>query len=118
MTTSQQIPCLLCGGPLDDAQPITVCVGCHGRLLVASSAMVSSTVEFAAVSDLAADAMLEGGSANAAAGPGRAFSACTWCGRTADQVKKLLRGNDACICNECVALCSDILQAELGEGWR
>jgi ATP-dependent Clp protease ATP-binding subunit ClpX len=116
MTTHWPAPCLVCGGPLANARQVTMCAGCHGRLLVASTAMVATTGEFTAVSDEAAASVLEGAVAGGAVQP--APTACTWCGKLADRVKKLLRGNDACICNECVALCADIMQAELGEDWR
>jgi hypothetical protein len=43
---------------------------------------------------------------------------CSWCGRAAHEVKKLLTGGQAQICNECVALCSEILAAELGDDWK
>lgn len=36
--------------------------------------------------------------------------ACDFCEKTQDEVKKLIRGErDACICDECVALCQEIL---------
>ena len=34
---------------------------------------------------------------------------CTFCGKPQDEVKKLVIGPTANICNECIALCSDIL---------
>ncbi len=38
---------------------------------------------------------------------------CTFCGRTADMVKRLIAGQDGvCICNDCVMLCSSILDQE------
>lgn len=33
---------------------------------------------------------------------------CSFCGRTADQVQRLIEGPSAYICNECVALCMDL----------
>ncbi len=38
---------------------------------------------------------------------------CSFCGKTQDQVKKLIAGNDVFICNECVDICSDIIEDEL-----
>ena len=39
---------------------------------------------------------------------------CSFCGKTQGQVRKLIAGpNDVYICNECVELCSDILDDEL-----
>jgi len=42
---------------------------------------------------------------------------CTFCNKPQDEVKKLVIGPAANICNECIALCSDILSEEAqGEG--
>ncbi len=38
---------------------------------------------------------------------------CSFCGKTQDQVKKLIAGPDVCICDECVELCNEILDEEL-----
>lgn len=38
---------------------------------------------------------------------------CSFCGKTQDQVKKLIAGNDVYICNECVDICADIMEDEL-----
>lgn len=53
--------------------------------------------------------------AAAAARPPAAPSAtsCSWCGKKASEVKKLLTGPGVQICNECVALCHMILKDEL-----
>ena len=40
---------------------------------------------------------------------------CSFCGKTQGQVKKLITGHDACICNECVELCQEILDEEFPE---
>lgn len=40
---------------------------------------------------------------------------CSFCGKTSDQVKRLIAGPDAYICNECVELCESILEDELRE---
>ncbi|MDR0868771.1 MAG: ATP-dependent Clp protease ATP-binding subunit ClpX [Planctomycetota bacterium] len=38
---------------------------------------------------------------------------CTFCGRTADMVKRLISGNDeVCICTDCVLLCKSIMEQE------
>ena len=37
---------------------------------------------------------------------------CSFCGKTQDEVKKLVAGPTVYICNECVALCNDILKDE------
>ncbi len=41
--------------------------------------------------------------------------ACSFCGKTQDDVSRLLAGPGVCICNECVGLCYDILVEEFGE---
>lgn len=41
---------------------------------------------------------------------------CSFCGRTQDQVRKMIAGtggNDVYICDECIELCSEILEEEL-----
>ncbi len=40
---------------------------------------------------------------------------CSFCGKTQDDVSRLLAGPGVCICNECVKLCYDILVEEFGE---
>ncbi|GEP19571.1 ATP-dependent Clp protease ATP-binding subunit ClpX [Pediococcus argentinicus] len=41
--------------------------------------------------------------------------ACSFCGKTQDQVKKIIAGPDVYICNECVDLCKEIIDEELAE---
>jgi ATP-dependent Clp protease ATP-binding subunit ClpX len=36
---------------------------------------------------------------------------CSFCGRSEEQVKKLIAGAHAFICDECVAMCSEVLTA-------
>ena len=40
---------------------------------------------------------------------------CSFCGKTQDQVKKLIDGPDVFICDECVELCNEILDEEFFE---
>ncbi len=37
---------------------------------------------------------------------------CSFCGKTADQVEKIITGPSVHICNECIAMCNDILTEE------
>lgn len=37
---------------------------------------------------------------------------CSFCGKDASQVKRIIAGADAYICNECIELCSDIIDAD------
>ena len=40
---------------------------------------------------------------------------CSFCGKTDDQVKKLIAGpNGTYICDECVGICAEIIDEELG----
>ena len=38
---------------------------------------------------------------------------CAFCGRTQDQVDKLIAGNGAYICSDCVRLCMNIVDEDL-----
>ena len=41
---------------------------------------------------------------------------CSFCGKSQDQVSKLIAGpNGAYICDECVDICSEIIEEELDE---
>jgi ClpX C4-type zinc finger/Sigma-70 region 3 len=42
---------------------------------------------------------------------------CSFCGKSQNQVKKLIRGSAACICDECLDLCNDILEEDPIPGW-
>lgn len=41
---------------------------------------------------------------------------CSFCGKDQDQVKKLVAGSGVYICNECIELCSEIVEEELAQG--
>ncbi|MEW5866678.1 MAG: ATP-dependent Clp protease ATP-binding subunit ClpX [Bacillota bacterium] len=40
---------------------------------------------------------------------------CSFCGKVQDQVKKLIAGPGVYICDECIELCNEIIEEELGE---
>lgn len=40
---------------------------------------------------------------------------CSFCGKSQDEVKKLIAGPDVFICNECVDLCNEIIAEEFGQ---
>ena len=40
---------------------------------------------------------------------------CSFCGKDQDQVKKLVAGSGVYICNECIELCSEIVEKELAQ---
>lgn len=87
-----------------------VCAGCHKSL--GGGVAVGATGEFKVPSDAVLDA------AEASGERPSAVNVCSWCGKLEHQVKKLLGRGGVALCNECVSLCSDILDAELGETWR
>ena len=43
---------------------------------------------------------------------------CSFCGKTQEQVKKLIAGPEVYICDECVELCNEILDEEFFEGGK
>lgn len=111
--------CPMCGEGLDTPMQIELCGPCYQDLSSSSGVNLHSTAEFAPIRPT--------GSPAQRSGPGRTRSrgveaegevACTWCGKTRKEVKKLLASGEARICNECVALCADVLEAELGADWR
>jgi len=40
---------------------------------------------------------------------------CSFCGKTQEEVRKLIAGPDVYICDECVALCAEIIEEEFGK---
>ncbi len=40
---------------------------------------------------------------------------CSFCGKTQEQVKKLVAGPGVYICDECIELCNEIIEEELQE---
>jgi Na+-transporting methylmalonyl-CoA/oxaloacetate decarboxylase gamma subunit len=43
---------------------------------------------------------------------------CSFCGKPRPQLRRLIAGPGVYVCDECVALCVDILEEEIGESWR
>jgi len=105
--------CPLCGVDMRDPQPVQVCRNCHDVLASGAGVQVRSTGEFrlSEIMEAAAQPPVP-------AGPDAAAVECTWCGRSQDEVRKLLSQGSAHICDECVSLCADILHAELGPEWK
>ena len=86
-----------------------VCTACHTTL--GGGLSVKATGEFRVPTELL--------DASEASGERvRATTACAWCGKLEHEVKKLLGRGGVALCDECVALCCDILDAELGGSWR
>ena len=40
---------------------------------------------------------------------------CSFCGKTQDQVRKLVAGPGVYICDECIELCNEIIEEEFSE---
>jgi hypothetical protein len=107
-------PCPVCQGELADGDLILVCGDCRDRL--GGGVSVRATGEFRVPADLVGYADT-GGGMSADSTPG-APTMCTWCAKSAGSVRKLLGTAAFAICDECVSLCADILEAELGPDWR
>ncbi|MBO4318191.1 MAG: ATP-dependent Clp protease ATP-binding subunit ClpX, partial [Mailhella sp.] len=43
----------------------------------------------------------------------RKLHRCSFCGKTQDQVRRLIAGPNAFICNECIMLCRDIIDDDV-----
>lgn len=99
----------MCGGEIAGGDLILVCGGCHRML---GNVEVRATGEFMAATP---QALAAAAGDHAVAIPGS--HVCAWCGKHQREVKKLLTSAQVAICNECVALCADILTAELGDDW-
>ena len=41
---------------------------------------------------------------------------CSFCGKTQDEVRKLIAGPSVYICDECIDLCNDIIADEIARG--
>lgn len=100
----------MCRGELADGDLILVCAPCRERL--GGVVHMRATGEFRVPSELLAS---DGETAGAI--PAGAQS-CSWCGKLEGDVRKLLGTSAVAICDECVSLCADILEAELGPDWR
>ena len=87
-----------------------VCTACHRTL--GGGLAVNATGEFRVPTPEQLD------DAGATGERVRATNICAWCGKLEHQVKKLLGRGGVALCDECVSLCCDILDAELGDTWR
>ncbi|MDX2088455.1 MAG: ClpX C4-type zinc finger protein [Kofleriaceae bacterium] len=103
--------CPICNQALEGGELVMVCHPCHKAL--GGGLDVNSTGEFrvptaAEIAD----------HADAHSARPNTTNVCSWCGKLEHQVKKLLGRGTAALCNECVSLASDIMEAELGSNWR
>jgi hypothetical protein len=94
---------------------LMVCGTCHQTLGAGAAGLhVGTTGEFRVPSP-------EMIAAVAASEPGErpdATDVCSWCGKAENTVKKLIGRSGTALCNECVSLACDIMDAELGTNWR
>jgi len=110
-------PCPLCGRPPEHPMRLEVCGECYQEMTAAGAGVLQATGEFHAMTPERVEKM-PGAAPRPKSQTGTPDLACTWCGKPRSEVKKILTGQSGHICNECVALCSDILEAELGPDWR
>lgn len=86
-----------------------VCSTCHKGL--GGGLAVNSTGEFRVPPELLEATEVTGERVHAT-------GTCAWCNKPEREVKKLLGRNGVALCDECLSLCVDILDAELGPDWR
>ncbi len=111
LVMTHEQPCPLCEATSGANQEIAVCGNCHAGLYASGALPMRVTGEFQAVTGPALGGPAPGGVGN------RSEAACCWCNKGPDAVRKMLSRGDYHICNECVALCADILQMELGDDY-
>jgi hypothetical protein len=91
------VNCPICAQALEGGELVMVCTTCHKAL--GGGLAVNATAE-------------------ASGERVRSTNTCAWCGKLEREVKKLLGRGGVALCDECVSLCCDILDAELGGSWR
>jgi hypothetical protein len=107
------VHCPICTQPLEGGELVMVCSACHKGLGVADTLSLGATGEFKVPNEAIAMAA-------SSSYPGErptATNTCSWCGKLEPQVKKLLGRGGVALCNECISLACDILDAEVGS-WR
>jgi hypothetical protein len=111
------VNCPICAQALEGGELVMVCNHCHKALGGGLSVNATGEFRIPSAAELAAHADEDVATAH----PGErvhATSICSWCGKLENQVKKLLGRGNAALCDECVSLACDILDAELGANWR
>jgi hypothetical protein len=106
------VNCPICAQSLQAGELVMVCHTCHQSL--GGGLAVHATGEFRVPTPQMIDAVAQ-------AEPGerpKATNVCSWCGKLENDVKKLLGRGGTALCNECVSLACDIMDAELGTTWR
>lgn len=94
-----------------------VCRPCHKAL--GGGLDVNATGEFRVPTEAEIDAHVAESTAEAGTQrPPQTTNVCSWCGKLEKQVRKLLGRGGVALCDECVSLASDIMEAEIGPNWR
>jgi hypothetical protein len=111
------VHCPICAQALEQGEIVMVCGQCHKAL--GGGLSLGATGEFKVPSEeIARLAVMGGSAALPQAERVHATNVCSWCGKLEAEVKKLLGRGNAALCNECVALACDVMEAELGGDWR
>jgi ClpX C4-type zinc finger protein len=105
------VNCPICTQTLEGGELVMVCNACHKAL--GGGLALGATGEFRVPTEVIAQAEAEVQHGERPS----AVNVCSWCGKLESQVKKLLGRGGVALCDECVSLCCDILDAELGD-WR
>jgi hypothetical protein len=105
--------CPVCKQALEGGELVMVCGPCHRSL--GGGLALGATGEFKVPAELLTDEPASTGESDAAPQSG---STCAWCAKHEISVKKLLGRRGTALCDECVALAADIMEAELGPDWR
>ncbi|MBA3455579.1 MAG: hypothetical protein H0T42_20970, partial [Deltaproteobacteria bacterium] len=100
---------------LEGGELVMVCTPCHKAL--GGGLSVNATGEFRVPTAAEIADATDGEVASPTQRP-NTVGVCSWCGKLESQVKKLLGRGGVALCDECVSLASDIMEAELGESWR
>jgi hypothetical protein len=111
------VNCPICAQALEGGELVMVCGACHKALGHGSTLSVGATGEFRVPMPEVLAEMAAAADVPYVERP-RSTNVCSWCGKLEAEVKKLLGRQGTALCNECVALASDIMEAELGDGWR
>jgi hypothetical protein len=107
------VQCPICTQALEAGELLMVCGNCH-KTLGGAALSVGATGEFRVPSP----EMLEAAGLSEPGEKPMATDACSWCGKDETQVRKLIGRSGTALCNECVSLACDIMDAELGTEWR
>lgn len=105
--------CPICAQALEGGELVMVCNGCHKALGGGLDVRTTGEFRVPTPAELAAAATKTGGGERP-----QVVNGCAWCGKREPEVKKLLGRAGVALCDECVSLCCDILDAELGTDWR